>query len=112
MEIYIGNLPPDTSVIELRRLFGPVSANARFRICQRYDVSGALVCYGHAVIEPERRARQLVEQLHGRCLDGWRLRAREFVYRNPANERRAPLWHGTPWSGLERRKGERRNGRF
>lgn len=110
MDIFVGNLPLSVTVVELRRLFGKAGATARYRIVQKQYADGTTRCYGRAMIEPDESARILIGSLDRALLHGRPLEVRRFVQRNLANERRAPMWRGRPWHGLDRRKGERRNG--
>ncbi len=110
MDIFIGNLPLSISALELRRLFGDAGSQARFRLFQKRYPDGAVCCYGRAKIGHESLACQIIEHLSERRLAGRRLEVRRYVERSPLNERRAPMWRGKPWIGLDRRKAERRNG--
>jgi len=110
MDIFIGNLPLSISALELRRLFGEAGSQARFRLFQKRYPDGAVCCYGRAKIDHAPLAGEIIEQLRDRQLSGRRLEVRRFVERSPLNERRAPMWRGIPWVGLDRRKTERRNG--
>ncbi|MEJ2345235.1 MAG: RNA-binding protein [Gammaproteobacteria bacterium] len=111
MEIFVGNLPRDANVADLRHLFGHGTA-ARFRVVQKRCANGTSCCYGCAVIGPERLARRLIAELDGLVLRGRRLQVRPFRQRNGYKERRAPPWRGQPWFGVDRRKSERRNGDY
>lgn len=112
MDIFIGNLPLSASVTDLRHLFGNAGTNARFRIVQKKYANGAQCCYGRAVIVPDELARSLIDELHRRRVDDKNLVVRPYIERNMVNERRAPMWRGQPWTRLNRRKAERRNGGY
>lgn len=108
MEIFVGNLPSSTSVSDLRRLFGNAGNRARFRICQKKLSDGSVHCYGQAMVEPDNRAEELLHELQGATLHGRRLQVRRFVHRSYTNDRRARMWRGKPWFGVDRRKRDRR----
>jgi len=112
MEIFVGNLPLDANVVDLRRLFGNRATAVRFRIVQKRCAGGTSCCYGRAVIEPERLAQHLIAELDGMVLAGRRLQVRPFRQRNGFKERRAAPWRGQPWFGVDRRKSERRTGDY
>ena len=108
MEIFIGNLPEDTSAVDLRRLLGKAGEKARYRIYRKKLLDGTVKCYGQAVVEPDKTARELIESLNHTVLQDNAIEVRPYVARNHINDRRAPLWSGAPWMGLDRRKADRR----
>jgi len=107
MEIYIGNLPENISVLELRRLFGDVG-KSRFRLYNRKARSGQTHCFGHAIIEEISPEENVIDRLHGQVLHGCELVARPFVHRNDNNDRRTHYRFTKPWLGVNRRHNERR----
>ena len=108
MEIFIGNLPHDTSAVDLRRLFGDAGFKARYRIHRKTLQDGTVKCYGQAVVEPDTVARELIQDLDNTMLQDNCIEVRQFVERSYSNDRRGPLWSGVPWTGLDRRKADRR----
>ena len=108
MEIFIGNLPMNASVVELRRLFGEAGRNARFRLYKKLYPDGAISCFGQADVEPERAAQSLLMRLNAAQLQGQSLEVRLLIERSYSNERRAPWWMGRPWDSVERRRVDRR----
>ncbi len=108
MDIFIGNLPLDTSAIELRKLLGNIGKKPRYRIHKKVLKDGVVKCFGQVAVEPKDVACALIEKLNGTLLRGYYLTARHFIERQYTNDRRAPLWSGTPWNGLDRRKSDRR----
>ena len=109
MEIFIGNLPLDTSAIDLRKLLGNSGIKPRYRIFRKTLRDGTVKCYGQAAIEPDQVALELIERLNNTELRGHILNVRIYRERQHTNDRRARLWHGVPWNGLDRRKQDRRN---
>jgi len=108
MEIFIGNLPLNASVVDLRKLFGKIDSGTRLRICRLKMRDGSSICYGHAVIDSEQAGYDLILNFNGSLMQDKYIEVREFEQRKVANDRRAPLWTGAPWSGLNRRQSERR----
>lgn len=108
MEIFIGNLPQNTTAVELRRLLGDAGLKARYRIFRKTMHDGSIKCYSQALVEPERVAQEVIAKLHNSTLNRHQLEVRRYHERSLNNERRAPLWSGKPWIGLDRRKSDRR----
>ena len=108
MDIFIGNLPLDTSAVDLRKLLGSTGINIRYRIYRKTLKEGAVKCYGHAVVEPDELALALIQQLSDTVLQDYKIEIRPLAERSHANDRRGPLWSGAPWMGLDRRKADRR----
>ena len=111
MEIFIGNLPLNASVVDLRKLFGKINNGARFRIYKSRQRDGSSKVYGHAVVESETFAFDLMTKYDGSLIRDSRIQVRAYRQRSVNNDRRAPLWTGLPWSGLDRRHTERRRKR-
>lgn len=122
MEIFIGNLPVNTSAYELRRLFNqaidkmsggflpwkkPHPGQIAIQIVEKGSAAGR-IRYGHAVIEPETIARHCIQTLNHHFLNGQPLTVREYFQRSYMNERRALDWREKPWHGPERRADDRR----
>lgn len=108
MEIFIGNLPPTTTVHDLYRLFGPFQRRVLARVFRKNDRRGATICYALALLSPDSAARRALARLQGAKLQCRPLVVREFMPRSCANERRALDWRSRPWPGPERRRSERR----
>lgn len=107
MDIFIGNLPKSTSVLQLRKLMGNV-CNARFRIIRRRNRSGGSYCFGHAVINSDHTCQEIISRLDGTQFNGCHLKARPFVHRSEHHERRNPKIYPENWDGVNRRRGDRR----
>ncbi|MGD8567056.1 MAG: hypothetical protein PVJ39_03045 [Gammaproteobacteria bacterium] len=127
MDIYIGNLPEQLNTSQLNKIVKyallPTSLQelldrwikGKGRI-QHTDVEviddhrgNYAVRYGHAVITPDPIARRVVQRLDHLTLAGSSLHAREYVERNPGNDRRHRR-HKNLYavSTYNRRRGERR----
>ena len=111
MEIFIGNLPHDTSAVDLRRLLGDAGFQARYRIYRKTLQDGTVKCYGEAVVEPDSVAHELIGRLNNSVVQENCLEVRPYYQRSHTNDRRGPLWSGVPWAGLDRRKADRRGRR-
>ena len=106
MDIYIGNLPAQLKPAELRKVVNYVLSPQNFRdLVKRivknkdriahseFDVidktlGDQSVRYARAVIQPDYVARRVLQRLNHLTFQGTSLRAREYVTRNPVNERR------------------------
>ncbi len=108
MELFIGNLPPETSAVELRKLLGQADKKARYQICQKTLRDGTVKCFGKALIDSDKLARELIHLLNDSMFNDARLEVRPFIERSHIRDQRGPLWSGKPWTGLDRRKTDRR----
>ena len=108
MELFIGNLPEDTSTVDLRRLLGKAGQAARYRIYRKKLLDGSIKCYGHAIVEPDQAALGMIHLLNHLEWRNHNLEVRPYFSRSHVNDRRAPLWSGRPWMGIDRRKRDRR----
>jgi len=107
MDIFVGNLPRKTSVLELRKLIGEVGS-ARFRIVSR-NKNGRNNCYGHAIINSKQTASEVITRLDGIEYNGSHITARHYLHRSEHNERRSRKVYPVGWNGVNRRRGDRRN---
>ena len=108
MDIYIGNLPLNASVMDLRNLIGRSIDNARYRIVHKTLGNGTSCCYGQITLARGIKGEHVLREIQGIMLDGNALEIREYIHRNYVADRREPYWRGKPWHGLDRRKSERR----
>jgi len=106
MDIFLGNLPRKTSVLELRKLIGDVG-QARFRIVSHRN-KGKPRCYGMAVVDDRDTGRELITRLDGAEFNGSELLVRHFLHRSDHNERRSRKIYPVGWNGINRRRGDRR----
>lgn len=128
MDIYIGNLPEQLDSSQLRKIVSNVLSPNNFpelmgRLLKRrgrieqgeiqvidQQQGDHVVRYAHAVIKPDQVARRVVQRLDHLTLEGAALRAREYVYRDPANDRRFRRHKNLYAVAIyNRRVGERRN---
>lgn len=107
MEIFIGNLPRKTSVLELRKLFGRLG-NARYKVIQRSNLQGQTYCYGHVVINKDKQGEAIIARLNGQDYLGYKLFVRQLLDRSEHNERRNWKSYMSSWNGVNRRKADRR----
>jgi hypothetical protein len=109
MDIYIGNLPEQLKPAELRKVVNYVMLPSNFRDLVKHIVRNKdriahsefnvidttlgdqTIRYARAVIQPDYVARRLVQRLNHLTFKGNSLRAREYINRSPANERRRHL---------------------
>lgn len=107
MDIFVGNLPGKTSVLDLRKLIGQMR-QARYRIIHRRHKDGQICCYGHAIINGSKTADEIISRLNGIEYQGCQLSVRPLLYRSEYNERRNNKFFCTDWHGVNRRRHERR----
>ena len=106
MDIYIGNIPQELKPAELRKVVNYVLLPHTFRdlvkrIVKKKDriahsefnvidkkLGDSTIRYARAVIQPDYVARRVLQRLDHLTFQGSSLRAREYVARSPANERR------------------------
>jgi len=108
MEIFVGNLPRRTSVLALRKLIGRMG-NVRYKIVQTTNKEGRPLCYGHVIINNNKQGIDIIARLNGADFEGSELYARPLHDRNEYNERRNRKSYMSNWSGVDRRKSDRRN---
>jgi len=103
MNIFVGNLAANVSQEDLRRLFAGFGTIVK-TLVKKNTSSGRTLGYGHVHMEPESAAREAIEALHYAPLRGRLIRVRECVERGRLERRKARMH----WTGLERRRLERR----
>jgi|GEM_PF-756978 RNA recognition motif-containing protein len=103
MNIFVGNLAANVSQEDLRRLFAGFGTIVK-TLVNKNTSSGRTLGYGHVHMEPESAAREAIEALHYAPLRGRLIRVRECVERGRLERRKARMH----WTGLERRRLERR----
>ncbi|MFO7593906.1 MAG: RNA-binding protein [Pseudomonadota bacterium] len=109
MEVFIGNLAEKTTLNDVMKFFRGFAKKASLRMAEKKLEDGTRVIYAVAEFDSEKLAHKAIKKLNGGLLRGQHLVLREFVHRTYTNERRDLNWRNKPWSGVERRKGERRN---
>lgn len=108
MDVFIGNLSPRTTLIDLALFFKGFASDVRFQIFDKQFEDGSRTRYAVATIEPDKLAEKAIRKLNGAYLQGNTVFLREFLHRSYNNERRAVGWRSKPWQGVERRTSERR----
>ncbi len=110
MELFVGNLPPAITVLELRQVLGPGAAEARYQLVQRCDARGLVHCFARVQVPSDVEARRVIAELQeAGSLAGRKLAVRRYQERNAFRDRRA-RWRTQPWHGEERRREDRRSG--
>lgn len=107
MIVHIGNLPAALSEADLRRLARVPQALA-VNLVRKRDRHGCIYRYALLHARSAREGAKLVRRVNGATCMGRRLVAREYNQRLAGNERRRLDWRTVPWTGMERRLGERR----
>ncbi|MGA7801611.1 MAG: RNA-binding protein [Gammaproteobacteria bacterium] len=110
MLIFVGDLPKGATEQDLWQLGRVADGAGRVRIFKKPGSDGHMLRYGLLQVESDTAARRVMDRLRLARLEGGSLRVRPFVDRHAsANERRAIDWRARPWTGPERRQGERRS---
>lgn len=110
MELFIGNLPPSATVLDLRQLLGPCANEARYQLIQRSDADGVVHCFARVRVPSDAEAGRVIAELQDAgTFSGRQLEVRRFQERNAFKDRRAPWWRAQPWEGVERRRTDRRS---
>ena len=128
MEIYIGNIPKGTRPSELKKLLkdsvkervfkrmfekalelGRFDDDLEINIIKRKRFGKrGYYRFGQMSVQSNRIAPVALESMKNSQIRGNQLEIRQFVDRNPDNDRRSDNWPEQPWKGKSRRKGERR----
>lgn len=122
MDIFIGNIPEETTSYELRRFVNGLFEGRKtglqfwkrktperltFKVIDKH-VEGHFYHYAIARIEPSDMGSEGIELLDQQFFRDCPLSVREYRSRSYMNERRAINWRERPWSGVERRCADRR----
>lgn len=112
MELFIGNLDPETTEGQLRTLFKGFDKQAVFRIIMlETSEDEEIFIYGLVIIESDRLAKKAIKKLNYKKLNDKPVLIREFQYRASQNDKRALNWRMKQWQAQERRSRERRKNR-
>ncbi len=112
MELFIGNLDPETTELHLRTLFKGFDKQATFKIVSLEEIEGEEdLIYGLITIESSRLAKKAIKKLSFKKLNDRLVIIREFHYRASQNDKRALNWRMKHWQERERRARERRKNR-
>lgn len=110
MDIFIGNIPGNTTVLDLKKFFKGFDKNAVFEV-KRLKGRNDVVTFGLVSIHSERLAHKAIKRLHMKKLKGKPVVVREFTHRAGGNDRRQLGWRNKLWLGEERRQTDRRSSR-
>ena len=108
MELFIGNLTPDTTLGELIAFFKGFSSKAKFRFEEKTLEDGTCIRYAVADFASDKLALKMREKFDSEIFRGNALAIREYLHRTYTNERRAVNWRDKPWRAGERRRDDRR----
>ena len=107
MDLYIGNIPPNITVVQLKYFFVGYDKNATFKI-KRVKGDYRLFTYGLVSIPSERLAIKAIKRLNNKRMEGKLVVVREYSQRTRINNRRNPDTRNRKWVSRERRQNERR----
>jgi len=112
MELFVGNLDPETTEHQLREYFKGFDKQATFKIVslEEIDHDEGLI-YGLITIESDRLAKKAIKKLNYKRFRNRLVVIREFHYRASQNDKRALNWRMVEWLNKERRGRERRKNR-
>ncbi len=108
MEVYVGNLNPQTTRNDVVAYLKSFARDARIRMVEQPLDNGSRTLYAIADFDSDRLALKAIKKLNGGVLRGEKIELHEYLHRSYSNERRALNWRDRPWSGVERRNHERR----
>ena len=108
MEVFIGNISPNTTLNDVVNFLKSFAKKTRVRIVDQPLENGGHARYAVADFETDKLAIKAIKKLDGTTLRGNAVVMREFFHRSYYNERRAVNWRDKPWEGPERRQLERR----
>ena len=108
MDLFVGNLPLDTSLSELIAYFKGFSSKGDFHLKRKKLDNGETVLYAVLSFENDKYAEKLLAKYAGKEFKGRALAIREYFHRSYNNERRALNWRDKPWRAGERRRNDRR----
>lgn len=108
MEVFIGNIAPNTTLNDVVSFLKGFAKKARIRMVNQRLEDGSHAFYAVADFDADKLALKAIKKLNGSTLHGDTVVMREFVHRSYSNERRAVNWRDRPWNGPERRRDERR----
>lgn len=108
MDVFVGNLSPNTTLSDVVAFFKGFAKKARIRMVDQKLENGKRAYYAVADFESDKLALKAIKKLNGGVLRGEKVVMREFFHRSYSNERRAVNWRDKPWDGPERRQSERR----
>jgi len=112
MELFVGNLDPETTEYQLREFFKGFDKQATFKIVMLEEAdSNEGFVYGLITIESDRLAKKAMKKLNYKRLNERLILIREFQYRASQNDKRALNWRMKEWLERERRGRERRKNR-
>jgi hypothetical protein len=97
MEVFIGNLPANGSLIELDEIMGGVALHSRFERRLGRDCFAKNYHYFVVFTDSDEEGWKLIERLNGKVFNGTRITAREFIQRSDS---RLPA---ADWDREERR---------
>lgn len=107
MDLYIGNISPNTTRAQLQTFFVGFDKNATFKI-KRVKSDYQLFVFGLVSIPSERLARKAIKRLNLKRMEGKLIVVREYIHRVSNNDRRNLDWRNRKWMSRERRANERR----
>ena len=108
MDIFVGNIPGNTTVVDLKKFFKGFDKNAVFEV-KRLTGRNDVVTFGLVTIHSDRLAAKAIKRLHMKKLNGKPVVVREFTHRAGGNDRRQLGWRNKLWLGEERRQSDRRD---
>ncbi len=92
MEVFIGNLPGEATIEELRNFVGEIHLHNNFECRKGWDMSNSNYYYFIARMNNCQDGEQLINKINGKLFHGRIVTAREFVQRasndqeNPCDE--------------------------
>jgi hypothetical protein len=105
VEVYVGNLPGNATLMDLHAFVGDAVLRADFQCCKGQDQHDRAYHFFIARAESRKAGLELIARLNGKAFGGQLVVAREYVQRRAprawaGEERRINPWAGSAaWSG-------------
>lgn len=103
MDVFIGNLPGEATIEELRQFVGDIKLHANYNCHKGHDRSDSHYYFFIAELESEQAAHALIQRIDGTLFLGHRISAREFIPRTTDGP-------AAPCTEIERRINDDRRG--
>jgi len=107
MDLYIGNIPPNLTISQLKNFFIGFDRHATFKI-KRVKGNYQLFTFGLVSIPSVHMAKRAIKRLNNKRMDGKLIVVREYQERSSNKDRRNLDTRNRKWISRERRENERR----
>ncbi|NOR51568.1 MAG: hypothetical protein GQ470_03015, partial [Gammaproteobacteria bacterium] len=88
IDIFIGNLPDNTSISDIEALLGVDAADATLKLSSKQFSDGSSINFCVAPFHSKKRGEKVMKSIRHKKLGGAFLKVHEFHYRSFHNDRR------------------------